>query len=157
MSKSRTRILGILSLAVLTAAAVALLSANARDSQPNLAVSITQFRLNAHERIAAFEVRVASGRIAALPNVPIGWNISVDNDPSWNTKLEGSIRVGAAALDSDFFRDFMLVEKHDSLGLPFQLTGEVVVTKDFDTERRIPLSPGDFSFKPIAAQSHNNN
>jgi hypothetical protein len=99
-----------------------------------------------HERITGFEIRVRSGRIAQLSNVPIGWSISVDNDPSWNTSVGGSIAVGAAALDPDFLRRFIVVEKEKDApsDMPFALEGEIFVTSDFSTERTIRLSSKDF-------------
>jgi hypothetical protein len=111
-----------------------------------MSVSIPALHTLKKERIVGFEVRVRSGRIAQLPNVPIGWNISVNNDPSWNTEVKGAIAVGAAALDAEFFRHFIVVEvqKAPPSEMPFALEGEVVVTSDFSTERAIRLSTKDF-------------
>jgi hypothetical protein len=94
-------------------------------------------------------IHVRSGRIALLPNVPIGWNISVDNDPSWNTVIKGSIDVGAAAMDPDFLRDFVVVEieRDAPSDVHFDLQGEVIVTTDFIKERQIKLSMKDFATK----------
>lgn len=114
-----------------------------------MSVSVPVLHVAKNERIVGFEIHIRSGRIALLPNVPIGWNISVDNDPSWNTVIKGSIEVGAAALDPDFLRDFMVVEveKDAPSDEPFDLQGEVIVTSDFTTERRIKLSMKDFATK----------
>jgi hypothetical protein len=109
-----------------------------------LSVSIPSLRLAPNERVVAFEIRVTSGRIASLPNLPIGWHISVDNDPSWNTAIRASSRVGAAALGPDFFRKFVVIEKNTSLGNPFDVVGEVDVTRNFATGRRIKLRMADF-------------
>jgi len=110
-----------------------------------LSVSIPALHLTGKERIVGFEFHLRSGMIARLPNVPYGWSISIDNDPSWNTRISGSLAVGAAALDVDFFRDFMVVEVEDPpWGPPLDLSGEIIVTSDFLTERRIKLGKKDF-------------
>jgi len=114
-----------------------------------MSVSVPALHVANNERIVGFEIHVRSGRIALLPNVPIGWNISVDNDPSWNTVIKGSIDVGAAAMDPDFLRDFMVVEMERDApsDAHFDLQGEVIVTSDFIKERRIKLSMKDFATK----------
>ena len=94
-------------------------------------VSVSAPRLAAGERVVGFDFQVQSGRIARVSNLPIGWNISVDNDPSWNTKIDASIIVGAAALDASFFHNFLTIEKEESLGIPFEVQGEIIVSKDF--------------------------
>lgn len=114
-----------------------------------MSVSIPALHVANNERIVGFEIHVRSARIALLPNVPIGWNVSVDNDPSWNTVIKGSIDVGAAAMYPDFLQDFMVVEieKDASSDAPFDLQGEVIVTSDFIKQRRIKLSMKDFATK----------
>jgi hypothetical protein len=114
-----------------------------------VSVSVPRLSLAKGERIIGFEVHVKSGRIALLPNIPIGWNMSVDNDPSWETVVKGSIEVGAAATNSDFLREFMVVAKEPggTPDSPFDLSGEVVVTADFKNERHIKLAMKDFITK----------
>jgi hypothetical protein len=116
------------------------------EAQTTMVVSVPTPQIQRKERIVGFEISVRSGRIAELPNVPIGWSISVDNDPSWNTAVKGSIAVGAAALSADFLRHFVVVEteKDAPSDMPFALEGEVVVTADFSTQRTIRLSKKDF-------------
>jgi hypothetical protein len=116
-----------------------------------LSVSIPALHLTGKERIVGFEFHLRSGMIARLPNVPYGWNISIDNDPSWNTTISGSIAVGAAAVDPDFFHDFLTVEVEDNSfeHMPFDLQGEVFVTEDFVANRRIKLVNKDFVFKTV--------
>lgn len=114
-----------------------------------LLVSLPNLNLQNRERIVGFEFHIQSGRIAQLADLPIGWNISVNNDPSWNTTVEGSVMVGAAALGPEFFRSFLVVDENRSLGLPFAIHGEIVVTRDFAKERRIEVGPRDFVTKAL--------
>lgn len=113
-----------------------------------VSVSLPGLKLDPGERVVDFHFDVQSGRIARLSDIPIGWDVSVDNDPSWNTKIEGSIRVGAAALDASFFRDFALIEKQANPDLPFKIQGEIDVSKDFSNGRKIRLAMSDFSIHP---------
>lgn len=112
-----------------------------------LSVSLPALRLAAGERVVGFQVDVTSGRIAQLSSVPIGWNISVETDPSWNTKLDASVIVAAAALDPSFFKNFIEVEKHESPRGAFGLTGEITVSTDFSSTRIIPVAMKDFTFE----------
>jgi hypothetical protein len=75
-----------------------LLHASHEARRQTVCVSIPNLQIGDKERVVGFEIHVGSGRIAALPDIPIGWNVSIDNDPSWNTKIEGSLKVGAAAV-----------------------------------------------------------
>lgn len=123
-----------------------LLATGGQAQCQSLSVSVRALPVTTAERIAGFEIHVRSGRIAQLPNVPIGWTITVDNDPSWDTVIRGSIAVGAAAENADFLRHFMVVEaEKDADGKThLELRGEVIVTSDFRTEKQIKLLPSDF-------------
>lgn len=112
-----------------------------------VSVSIPNLQTTAKERVIGFELHITSGRIAAVPNVPIGWQISIDNDASWNTVIKASSTVGAAALTGDFFRKFLVVEKNTSLGTPFGVHGEVAVTENFATARRIRIAMADLAMQ----------
>jgi hypothetical protein len=113
-------------------------------AQTTLLVSIPSLHLQKNERIVGFELHVRSGRIAKMPNVPIGWSISIDNDPSWDTSLKGSIIVGAAALDTDSLQHFVIVETEVDSDRPFDLRGTVFASTDFVNVRKISLSAKDF-------------
>ena len=59
-----------------------------------------------------------------------------------------SIMVGAAALASpEFFREFVVVEKHEFLDERFRVGVAVVVTEDFVRERRIEIPSKDVILK----------
>ena len=129
-----------------------LLHARHEARRQTLSVSIPNLQVSDKERVVGFEIHIASGRIAALPSIPIGWNVSVDNNPSWTTEIEASSRVGAAAVPPGYFREFLFIEKDESLNVPFQISGEIVVTDDFATERRIQIGMKDFSIKQTGAR-----
>jgi len=112
-----------------------------------VSVSLPGLHIGTGERVVGFHFDVTSGRIAQIPDMPIGWNISVDNDPSWNTKVDASIRVAAAAVDSSFFQDFAVVEKEGKAESPFELAGEVDVSADFSKVRKIQVVMKDFAVR----------
>jgi len=152
-SKRKGYLLLTVALLALVSLAPFLLHAGRNAHGQTLSVSIPDVQVNSKERVVGFEIHIASGRIAALPDIPIGWNVSIDNNPSWKTKIAASSTVGAAAVDAGFFRDFLIVEKHESPDLPFHVSGEIVVTEDFTTERHIEIAMKDFELKKTAAQS----
>jgi len=112
-----------------------------------VSVSIPSLKIAANERIVGLRIHIRSGMIAQLPKVPLGWSLSIDNDPSWNTTIGGNLIVGSAALDSSFFRNFLVVQKDKTPDIPFALSGEVSVTKDWEHFRTIKLEAKDFAFK----------
>lgn len=150
---NRTRTNRVVLAAFSIVAVLALAAGSEAGSGRTVSISIPSLHLTSKERIVGFEIHIKSGRIAQLLNVPIGWDVSVDNDASWNTVIKGSSTVGAAALDPTFFRNFLVVEKNESLGIPFDVEGEVVVTQDFTTERRIKVGIKDLALKTVAVKA----
>lgn len=74
----------------------------------------------------------------------MGWNVIVNNDPSWMTSFKGSISVGAAALDQKdkiMLDHFLVVEKlKDSIiskDVPFSVELDVYVIDFSNDEERI--------------------
>ena len=100
-------------------------------------VSIRPQPVLQNERVVGFEMKIRAGGIVSIPSLPMGWNISVDNDASWNTKIVGAVTVGAAALNVSFFSDFIVVRQHEFRGTKFDADMVIVVTEDFETNRRI--------------------
>lgn len=98
-----------------------------------VSVSLPALPIGARERVVGFNFEVTSGRISQLPDMPIGWSISVNNDPSWNTKVDASVLVAAAALDTSFFKDFAVIEKDKGAERHFALKGKVVSRRIFRT------------------------
>jgi hypothetical protein len=119
---------------------------NAVSGEP-LHVAIPTDRLGGDGRVVGFAASIVSGRVSSLPNVPIGWYITIDNDPSWRTKIKGTIIVGAAALDPKhnpaFFEHFLTIEEEPSSDVPLDIQLEIVTTTDFTKERNILLKRSD--------------
>jgi hypothetical protein len=49
-------------------------------------------------RIAGIELALSHGAVASVGEVPAGWRLVIDNDPSWNMTVSGQAIVGAAFL-----------------------------------------------------------
>jgi hypothetical protein len=110
-------------------------------------VSLPALHIGAGERVAGFDFEVTSGRIAKITDMPIGWNVSVDNDPSWNTKIHASVLVAAAALDGSYFEGFVVIEKEANAEGPFAIKGKIVVSTDFSKVREIQVEMKDFTIR----------
>lgn len=128
---------------LIIAICITLIFGNEALSGEMFSLSIRQLGTAKKEKVVGFEVNVTAGRIASFPTTPIGWNITINNDPSWHTKVFGSIIVGAASLGSNFFRNFLVIEKYEFMGLKFNVDVEIIVTEDFESERRIDLKMKD--------------
>lgn len=126
-------------------AAILCLAASADDAcgAENWAVSIRRSPIEQGERVVGLEVTVTAGRVVTMPSFPVGWAFNIDNDASWHASARGSILVGAAAVSESFFHDFIVVEKHEFGDLRFDVRVLLVVTQDFEKERRIQLGMKD--------------
>jgi hypothetical protein len=137
MSKSRL-ISFVLSAAFLLAACL-----NAQKS-PDLRVSIRDLGLGS-ERVTSIQISLASGAFQSVSNLPVGWYFTIDNDASWQTNMKASIMVGAAAMKSEDLKKIeFVVKKHEFGDLKFRVSGTIVTTLDFSTERKIELKMNDF-------------
>ncbi len=128
---------------VLSCAYVGAQTKSVPHNDQRYSITIPNLRLAPGERVVGFSVEVDSGRIVSAPNAPIGWNLTIDNEPSWRTNLTATVIVGAAALDARFFQNFVVIEKSSLGGVPFAVRCEVDVTKDWQSVRRIQVNRGD--------------
>jgi hypothetical protein len=49
-------------------------------------------------RVAGIELTLIHGAVASAGDIPAGWRLVIDNDPSWNMTVSGHAVVGAAFL-----------------------------------------------------------
>lgn len=139
MSDGRKIIIIALLLLTVNVSTVAVRGQSAPEKK-EWSVSIPSLSVKAGERVVGFELRFKSARIVSMRDVPVGWDVHIENNPSWNASVTASALVGAAALDAGFFKHFVRIEKNESLGIPFGLSGDVVVTRDFVKEHHIRIS-----------------
>jgi hypothetical protein len=150
---NRRSILALLS-AVAAATFLVLVSGAAERSagatQPHgqfVSVSLPALHIGAGERAVGFDFEVTSGRIAKITDMLIGWNVSVENDPSWNTKIHASVLVAAAALDGSYFEGFVVIGKEANAESPFAIKGKIIVSTDFSKVREIQVGMKDFTIQ----------
>jgi hypothetical protein len=113
-------------------------------------ISINPLETKKNERVGAFQIRLVKAGFRTLPHIPMGWQITIDNNPSWNTTLEGRIGVGAAALELAELKDFVIIEELNENADPreFDIQMELLLT-DFNTERVVRLQRKDLTLRPL--------
>ena len=115
-------------------------------------LSLPDLDIQETERIDSFTIVISYGDVIALPRIPIGWSIHIDNAPLWKTTVNGSISVGAAALtrkEVDYFKEFMVIQRNNK-ELPVRI--EAIVTSFFETsllKGKKEFKIGEFNLKPI--------
>ena len=114
----------------------------------SFSLDVRKLLLNPGERIVGFDLKIVSGYVSII-KAPPGWEIHVNNDPSQNVEVSGSVLVGAAALHSDGLNGMISVTEIPNPGQSFQLTGDIVVTKDFEQTRILVLSPKNVLLESI--------
>ncbi len=100
------------------------------------------------ESVVGIKVTVAGGAIASLRDVPVGWSIVIDNDPSWNTTLTATVIVASAALSPEYLSKSFLAISKAPPGTAREseqpdVHVEVAVSADFEHERRLSFRPKD--------------
>jgi hypothetical protein len=114
----------------------------------SFSLDVRNLLLNPGERIVSFDLKIASGYVSIV-KAPPRWEIHVDNDPSQNVEVSGSILVGAAALHSDDLNGMISITEIPNPGQSFRLTGNIGVTKDFEQTRILVLSPQNVLLESI--------
>ena len=143
------------SLVLIMISAVLILSLPIRALSAQIwSISIKNIQLDRDERIVGFELKVTSGGICSLKSIPMGWNIQIDNDASWNTNMKGEIEVGSAALNQDFFKDFAVIKKAPQEDPPFDVEMVLITTRDFEKEKRYSLKKEKFIFRSLSGPSN---
>jgi len=131
-------------IALLLTVSVVGVAQNVAKASETVSLSIPHITTAKGERIVGFEIELTAGMVQSLSNLPLGWYVEVDNDPSWRTTIKGSIRVGAAALDANDFRKLRVTIQRDTTYSKFSVSGTVALTTDFERTRKIALVGGDF-------------
>ena len=128
------------------------------ENSGKYSVSLKARNFSEKERMVEFKVIMVSGKIDSLKSVPLGWDINIDNDPSWRTETIGSCSVGASALSPNSFNDIIIIEKEEFFGEKeeegvkgpnFDISVEITVTEDFDKTRTLTYKMKDLIFKKI--------
>jgi hypothetical protein len=98
------------------------------------------------ERVSKFDLHLRSAMIVGFRTIPVGWQINIDNDPSWMTEVSGTAVVGAADLEASALRPWFVSVLPEPDGRS-ERVGEIAI------EGSITLSNGDQA-RTIAVTSH---
>jgi hypothetical protein len=150
--------LGICCAFLASAAAILLLlptSSATVQRTPELTLSIVGLKYDPGERVSKFDFKILGAQLVGLPRVPVGWTISISNDPSWLSEISGTAIVGAAFIQPEQFvtKFFTVRTMPDELkrfpGAPqvTEITGYVDLYK-VDSTRRVTLTSNDFAMSP---------
>jgi len=107
-------------------------------------ISLAGTKLEKNERIAGFEITVNAGRIYSVTKAPAGWDLAIDNDPSWMTSIRGTGIVASAFLgsnDKDLLENLLTIEKAPeeiSKEIPFDVNATIqIVNSETEEERTV--------------------
>jgi hypothetical protein len=121
----------------------------AQKPSGRVSISVNHLDISPDERVTSLQIKLSAATVQDISNLPIGWNLHIDNSASWLTTIDGDHEVGAAALFAkDFSRLCFTVKKDESMS-KFAVSGVVSVTKDWDKFREVQLKPSDFMLKPV--------
>lgn len=106
-------------------------------------VSLAPVKLGNKDRIAGFEIKITSGVIVSIPSVPVGWSLSIDNDPSGLTSIKGNAIVGSAFIDADDKTrgSLLVIERFSgdlaSPDVPFDISADIHIYNPINEKVRI--------------------
>jgi len=107
-------------------------------------ISLAKLPFTKSERISGIDIKLKSGRIYSMSQFPMGWNVVVNNDPSWMTSFKGSLLVGAAALDQKDVKmlDHLVVieklsDKIITNDIPFSVELDIYLIDFIKNEERV--------------------
>jgi hypothetical protein len=107
--------------------------------------SFSGIHLQEGERVVGVDVSLKAGSFVTVSGLPPGWVVTIDNDASWQTSLKGDARLGSATLDPVGIQKWsILVHRFEFGDLKFHLSGTLLVTKNFQDVRKIPLGADNF-------------
>jgi len=107
--------------------------------------SLSGIHLQEGERVVGIDVSLKAGTFVTVSGLPPGWVFTIDNDASWQTSLRGDAKLGSATLDPGSIEKWSIVVHRFEFGdLKFHLSGALLVTKNFEDVRKIPLGTDNF-------------
>ena len=113
------------------------ISANTRADQGSIYhLSFPNLHLLPGERVSKIDLHIRSAMIIGFRTIPVGWQINIDNDPSWMTQVTGTAIVGAAWPEPSALQPWFL----SVLGGP---RGPSVRTTRINVDGSITVSNGD--------------
>jgi len=119
------------------------------DEAKLLLVSLPDLKGPPGARVVGFCINLTAAGVYRIEHIPMGWSVEIDNDASWRTVIKGSVQVGAAALNFDDFRDFLIIQKNEFGDEKFTIAGQLVLTRDFVHQSVKNLAARDFEVREL--------
>jgi len=114
-------------------------------------ITLSGIQLGEKERIVGLNLRINSGAVDSVVNLPVGWTYTIDDNMSWITRLSGSIIVGAAAQDAEQIKNIHItLLKNEFGGRKFSVSGDIIATADYENWSLIPLRPNNLLWKTVS-------
>jgi hypothetical protein len=108
-------------------------------------ISIPNLKIEADSSIVSMDLHINAGTVQAIQNIPIGWNITVDDDASWRCKIKGNSTVGAASLQPDELKRLaFIVRRNESGNFKFDISGTLSTSRSFENAKQIEVKMQDF-------------
>lgn len=140
--------LGVLLLATFVGSNCLFVAPSRAAETQTYAVSFSNVKAASGEVIVSLQVKAIAGAFVGVLNLPVGWYVDINNDPSWQTEIKANTIVGAASLTPEDLRKLkFLVLKNEFGDLKFSITGDISVTKDYEKEHQLKLNMGDFAVR----------
>lgn len=111
------------------------------------AFSIENVKIPNNEKVVSMEIKISSGSISSIQNVPPGWYFEINNDPSWQSTVKGNTLIGAASLSTNDLKKITFsAEKKEFNDKKFDIFIDVNTTADFNTEHTTTITQKDLHF-----------
>jgi hypothetical protein len=135
--------------AIAIVSAIFILAANAPAAE-YYKLSLAGIKLEKNDRITGFEITIKPGKIQSIPNVPGGWELLIDNDPSRTSSIKGTAAVGAAFLgssDKNLLENLLTIERLTEglipKDIPFEVKATIhIVNTETEQERTVTENKG---------------
>lgn len=110
-------------------------------------ISIPNLKASPDETIVSLEISVRAGSVQSISNIPIGWQVTLDNDANWVSRIKARSTLGAASLAPDEVHRLVInVRRNEFANFKFDISGSASLAKTFDN-RKLALTMEDFALK----------
>ena len=116
-------------------------------SQRHGGLLLKDFQVPKGARVVGYEIHLVGGAFESITDIPNGWHVAFENDPSWKASFDAHAKPGAAALDEKALRSIWLQITRNEVGdTQFNVWGSLTVASNLGVEKEVPLSSFSFDF-----------
>jgi hypothetical protein len=128
--------------------ALSLIVTNSCGDRPDVCnISIPNINASANESIFALDIVVNGGAIQGMSNIPAGWQIEIENDSDWVSRIRANSTIGSASLAEDELKRLVFnVRRNKSQSSTFDVSGSASLSQT-SSKRKLALTMEDFSLQ----------